>query len=105
MNWFGKRILLVAGLLAGTTCAGLAADNAKPTTESKPVLSDYYGFLPLEIYKLNRRSRNLVAADMNDDQLNDMVLVANSNSRIDLVLQRAEPPPSEQPEAGTDAGN
>ncbi len=54
-------------------------------------LSGQYGFLPLEIFKLEERSGNLLAADMNADGLLDLVAVDNSHSRIDLLIQRRSP--------------
>lgn len=51
-------------------------------------LSQYYGFKPLEIFKLSSRSSNMLANDLNGDGLNDLALIDNSNSRIDLLLQK-----------------
>lgn len=54
-------------------------------------LTRFYGFKPLEIFKLEQRSGNLLAADMNQDGRTDLLLVDNSHSRIDLLVQRAKP--------------
>ncbi|MFK7777846.1 MAG: VCBS repeat-containing protein, partial [Gimesia sp.] len=52
-------------------------------------LAQYYGFKPLEIFKLSSRSSNMLSKDMNADGLNDLVLIDNSHSRIDLLLQKS----------------
>lgn len=67
-------------LFSGMTTRGSAEDKVR--------LADYYGFKPLELFKLSDRSSNMLSADMNGDGLNDLVLVDNSNSRIDILQQR-----------------
>lgn len=76
------RLLLVCSILSG---AAAAAEDA-------PDLSAYYGFLPVEIFKLETRSSNMVAGDLNHDGLTDLALVDNGHSRIDLLQQRKEQP-------------
>lgn len=88
----GKSFLVVFTLvLLGGMTAYVSADE-------KPRLADYYGFKPLELFKLSDRSSNMLAADMNGDKLNDLVLIDNSNSRIDILQQRTgnEDPMSEE---------
>ncbi len=93
-------LLIVFGLAA-------YAHTADPsgTSESKRAqadLADYYGFLPVELYKLEKRSGNLVAADLNDDRRTDLLLVDNGHSRLDLLAQlsddenRSTPPGSKR---------
>lgn len=55
-------------------------------------LSQYYGFRPIEIFKLTERSSNLLSGDLNHDGLIDLILIDNSHSRLDLLLQRKVPP-------------
>jgi hypothetical protein len=62
-------------LLAGT---GAPADE--------PRLADYFGFLPLEIYKLDSRISNLLLEDLDGDGTRDILIVNNGRSRIDLLL-------------------
>lgn len=59
-------------------------------------LAAYFGFSKLELFKLNNRSSNLLIADMNQDRRLDLILVDNSNSRVDLLQQR-----DRRPEAGS----
>lgn len=61
---------------------------ADPATDSTSELSEFFGFRPLELFKLESRSGNMLAGDLNHDGLTDLALVDNSNSRIDILLQR-----------------
>ncbi|MCH9723941.1 MAG: VCBS repeat-containing protein [Planctomycetes bacterium] len=65
-------------------------------------LAQYYGFKPLEIFKLSSRSSNMLAEDFNADGKKDLVLIDNSNSRIDILLQKSdkEMQNAEDPEEG-----
>ena len=49
-------------------------------------LGDYFGFLPLEIYKLDTRINNLLLEDLDGDKIDDIVVVNNARSRIDMLL-------------------
>ncbi len=71
----------LAGALRDTSAAEEPGDN----------LAQFYGFGRLELYKLQQRSANMLAADLNGDGKTDLVLIDNSNSRLDLLLQRAKP--------------
>ncbi|MEO1997602.1 MAG: VCBS repeat-containing protein [Planctomycetaceae bacterium] len=68
-------------------------------------LGDSYGFLPLEIFKLNQRSSNLLYGDFNNDQLTDFLAVDNSSSRIDLMQQRGAGQVDEQEVADDEANS
>ncbi len=57
----------------------------------EPRLADYFGFLPLEIYKLDPRISNLVLADFDGDKINDIAVINNGRSRIDLLLSSKKP--------------
>ncbi|MEX2287160.1 MAG: FG-GAP and VCBS repeat-containing protein, partial [Planctomycetaceae bacterium] len=74
----------------------LSASSKSFCAEPPVDLSRHFGFRKLEVFKLELRSSNLVAGDLNKDGLTDLVLVDNSHSRIDLLQQRALKPP-EQP--------
>ncbi|MDX2035795.1 MAG: VCBS repeat-containing protein [Isosphaeraceae bacterium] len=47
--------------------------------------ADYFGFLPLEIYKLESRIGNLLAADLDGDGIDDVIVADNARSRIDVL--------------------
>ena len=55
-------------------------------------LSQYFGFKPVEIFKLAEQSGNMLTGDLNHDGLTDIILVDNRHSRLDLLLQRKEGP-------------
>ena len=82
--------LLTAFLLS------LLALLAEPTRAQEPrgpsPLGQYFGFLPVEIFKLERRSSNLLARDLDRDGLVDLVVADNSHSRIDYLRQRKQKP-------------
>ena len=82
-------VALTWSLLLGTAACG----------DDSP-LAQYYGFLPVEIFKLAERSGNLLSADLNHDGLADLVLVDNGHSRIDLLIQRKEPAAEKKTPAG-----
>lgn len=83
-----------ATAVAATLLALLAIPGrVVPADEPDSSLSGHYGFNPLEIFKLQLRSSNLVAADLNNDGRTDLILIDNSNSRLDLLKQRDKPAP------------
>ncbi|MFM1801844.1 MAG: hypothetical protein RJA81_1196 [Planctomycetota bacterium] len=44
-----------------------------------------FGFLPLEIHKLENRISNLILADLDGDKAQDIIVSNNSRSRIDIL--------------------
>jgi hypothetical protein len=76
---------LIVGLCAAMS---LAAGALRGADEPEGSLAQYYGFDKLELFKLQQRSTNLQAADLNHDGRIDLILVDNSNSRLDLLVQR-----------------
>ena len=56
-----------------------------------PKLADYFGFLPLELYKLDTRIGNLQLADLDGDKIDDIIVSNNGRSRIDLLLTTKKP--------------
>ena len=75
----GRRVAAALGLvLAG---AGVPASGADETR-----LAEYFGFRPLEIYKLDPRIGNLLIRDLDGDKVADVAVVNNGRSRIDLLL-------------------
>ncbi len=90
---FRKVVSLVGSLLILTIVrAGAVAQSTEAVD-----LSGDYGFQDLEIFKLEQRSHSLQPGDFNHDGRTDLVLVDNSHSRLDLLLQRAAPPEPSQP--------
>src|SRR3954447_770123 len=67
----------------------LAAMGAGPGDEGR--LADYFGFLPLEVYKLDTRITGLVVRDFDGDKVEDIAVINNARSRIDLLLSTRKP--------------
>lgn len=92
-SWPVSRVRSIAQVMTFATVLAIAsgpkgfADDAAPPLD----LARYYGFRELEIFKLERRSHSLLSGDFNHDGRTDLVLVDNSHSRLDLLLQREAP--------------
>lgn len=81
-------------------CAVIAVTlfTAAVSRADEPVnLGRYYGFEPLQIYKVETRSQGMVAGDLNNDQLTDLVLIDNSHSRLDLFIQLSKDDAAKEP--------
>jgi hypothetical protein len=71
----------------------------------EPRLADYFGFLPLEVYKLDSRISNLLLKDLDGDKVDDIVVVNNGRSRIDLLLSVKKADDDEDTSARESASN
>ena len=67
------------------------------TLADTPKLADYFGFQPLEIYKLERRIGNLMIRDLDGDRTGDIIVGNNARSRIDLLLSTKRPSDEAEP--------
>lgn len=92
MRMFSRRWILLVPVFAWIAESALADDSAS--------LAPHYGFRPVEVFKLADRSSNMLTGDLNHDGLIDIIAVDNSHSRLDLMLQRKEPPKSKDKPAG-----
>ncbi|MFN0198674.1 MAG: FG-GAP and VCBS repeat-containing protein [Planctomycetaceae bacterium] len=81
----GYRVVLV-----WLCMVAIVTPNAVRGDDPPADLSQYYGFQPLEIFKLSQRSANLIHGDFSGDGLTDLMLIDNSHSRIDLLVQRTK---------------
>ena len=79
---------------------GLAWAGAPAARADEPKLAEYFGFKPLEIYKLDARISNLVVRDLDGDKVDDVAVVNNGRSRIDLLLSGKGP--ADGPAPGAD---
>src|SRR5690349_15515732 len=91
-----KTVILGAVLAAGLGAFCLGPSTARSVSfaaddEPADSLAAYYGFGRLELYKLNQRVGNMLAADLNNDTRSDLILIDNSNSRLDILQQRSKP--------------
>jgi hypothetical protein len=75
--------MIAATLILGSAHSGRAADE--------PRLADYFGFLPVEVYKLDPRITGLLVRDLDGDKVDDIAVVNNGRSRIDLLLSSRKP--------------
>ena len=67
--------------------AGLGA----VASADEPRPAEYFGFLPLEIYKLDARISGLTAADIDGDKADDVIVINNGRSRLDFLLTTKGP--------------
>ncbi len=58
-------------------------------------LAAYFGFRDLEVIKIGRGAGPVIISDINEDGLNDLVVVNNFASRIELHLQRRDASPED----------
>ncbi len=63
----------------------------------EPGLAEYFGFLPVEVYKLDNRISSLLVKDLDGDKVDDILVVNNGRSRIDLLLSTKKGTPAEDP--------
>lgn len=83
-----------------------SADTAIPdlaVEDFAPPLAAYFGFMPVEVYKVDDRAHAMVVGDFDDDGLNDIAVADDAHSRIALLLQRSSP--ADEPETSTDQVN
>ena len=78
------RALGLGLAMVGAIAAGHARAATPPGDE--PRLADYFGFLPVEVYKLDPRINGLLLRDVDGDKIHDVIVVNNGRSRIELLL-------------------
>ncbi len=76
----------VVGLLCSAAVIAGAESPPPPAADAHP--GRYFGFGPMEILKFETGISVPIAADVNHDGLNDLVVVNNRKARIDLLLQK-----------------
>ncbi len=74
--------------LVAASCAGFSAAD-------EPASAEFFGFKPLELYKLDNRISVLTLDDYDGDKAQDIAVANNARSRIDLFL--TTPGASEDP--------
>ncbi len=87
-----RSLLAVAFLAIGAAAAHAADTSAPPETN----LGRYFGFDTPRVIPADEDCGPVIIADMNGDRLNDIVLVNNRKSRIEIHLQREKPQSDEQ---------
>ena len=89
MDKLTVRLLGTLWLFAFLSAGPDASAQAPAKKDAK--LADYFGFLPLEIYKLEHRIGNLMLRDLDGDKIDDIIVSNNARSRIDLLLSTKKP--------------
>ena len=79
-----------SGMIVGIVTLALGIPGPRAIADETR-LADYFGFLPLEIYKLDPRINNLLLKDLDGDKIDDIIVVNNGRSRIDLLLSGKKP--------------
>ena len=82
------RASLVAGVLI-LACTG-------PVMADEPSLAEFFGFSGLEIVKIDKGAGPIAVADMNGDGLNDLIVVNNFASRIEIHYQKKNASPDDE---------
>ena len=59
-------------------------------------LSDYYGFGPMEVIKLDWGVGAMRVADLNGDGRNDIIAANNRRAKIEIFVQKQEIGPAEE---------
>lgn len=83
-----KVYRISAAVVVVLLCVGVVLAGSEGGRDDD--ISKYYGFSEIEIIKMDWGIRNLNVADLNGDGLNDIVVVNNRKSKIELLLQKFE---------------
>lgn len=75
-----RLLMLIVPLLAGSS--GFA---------QAPSLPDYFGFSDADVIKIGDTPGPMITADLNGDGLEDLLVLNNSDSRIDVLYQKKNP--------------
>ncbi|MBM4112885.1 MAG: VCBS repeat-containing protein [Phycisphaerae bacterium] len=82
--------------IAATVSIGAIASNAAASPRQDD-LAGYFGFDPLEVIKIDPKAGPFIATDLNGDGLLDLVAVNNHKSRLDLLYQKKDAKPTDEP--------
>ncbi len=87
---FTACVLAAWTLVAWIPGGWISTSTASAQDDDGYPLAGYYGFLPVEITKVDPRAHSVVTGDFNHDSLQDLAVVNNGHSRIDVLLQLAK---------------
>ncbi|MFH1747368.1 MAG: VCBS repeat-containing protein [Planctomycetota bacterium] len=80
-------IILIGLAILATTVAAAGADDSQITAEQRASLARYFGFGPMQIYKIKPGIGQLELADLDGDGRTDVALWNAHQSRIELFYQ------------------
>ena len=83
--------------IAGLGLALMGPTVAPAADGDDPRIADYFGFRPIEVYKLDARIAGLLVRDLDGDKIDDIAVVNNGRSRIDLLLSTKKPGDAPEP--------
>lgn len=89
------RMFYTVALLAGWLLSG--PSSLAGTDDGETPLSAYFGFEELEVIRIGRNAGPFLTADMNGNGLNDLVVVNNHASRIEIHYQKTDADPGAAP--------
>ncbi len=94
-----RSLISLAVLVQDAPTKSVQPPDEGAAVQTSP-LAEYYGFLPIELYKIDSGIANLIAKDLNGDGRIDLAVMNHSKARIELLLQRpagaaAPPAPKE----------
>ncbi|MEE2720126.1 MAG: VCBS repeat-containing protein [Planctomycetota bacterium] len=76
---------LLAVVSIAVPCSNAASQDA--------TLPDYFGFSGVDVIKIGDDPGPMTSADLNGDGLDDLLVLNNSDSRIDVLYQKQDPVP------------
>jgi len=80
-----------------TSLAAVIAALAAAAPAASDDLAGYFGFDPLEVLKIDPKAGPFIVTDLNGDGLLDIVAVNNHKSRLDLLYQKKDAKPTDEP--------
>jgi hypothetical protein len=81
----------------GLAILGIGIDAASnPAAADEPALADFFGFSGLEVVKIDKGAGPVTVADVNGDELNDLIVVNNFASRIEVHYQKKNASPEDE---------
>jgi hypothetical protein len=90
----GLLIPFILIFCMAVTSAVHASANMQDDQETS--LGDYFGFEPLEVIRVGRNVGPVAVADMNGNGLNDLIIVNNHLSRIEIHYQKPDATPDDE---------
>lgn len=90
-----------APVLVFAAAATFVSSNAANAQTEDANLADFFGFGGLEVVKIDRGAGPVYVADLNGDGLDDLIVVNNRASRIEIHYQKKNASPDDEPRAAS----
>lgn len=92
-----RVVFVLAAALMLLPAAARGADVEGLSAADRLALPTYFGFGPLETFRIEHGISLLRPADFNGDGRTDLVLANNAKSTLEVLLQRESPPEESEP--------